>query len=131
MKDSTKQWLEFAKADIKSCKNNLEDDFLTNIVSFHSQQTVEKCFKAIYEENGINFPRVHNLMRLEVGITEFIPFDIDLDTLSTLDGVYISSRYPGNIGLLPDGKPSLEVSQKLYEFALSIFIKTLGIFGEE
>jgi HEPN domain-containing protein len=41
MKAITLQWLEYAKADLKSCENNINDDFLTNIVAFHSQQTVE------------------------------------------------------------------------------------------
>lgn len=49
MKDITKQWLEFAKSDIICSKNSLADEFLTNIVAFHAQQTVEKRFKAIIE----------------------------------------------------------------------------------
>ncbi len=40
MKASTQQWLDFAKADLLNCKLILEDDFLTTIVAFHSQQTV-------------------------------------------------------------------------------------------
>jgi len=60
MKAITQQWLEFAQADLKSCENNLKDEFLTNIVAFHSQQTVEKCFKAIIDENSLKLERVHN-----------------------------------------------------------------------
>jgi len=31
MKTSTLQWLELAQADLRSCENNLHDDFVTNI----------------------------------------------------------------------------------------------------
>ena len=33
---------------------------------------------------------------------------------------YIDSRYPGELGLLPDGKPSLEEAKGFYEFAKNI-----------
>ncbi len=33
MKAITQQWLEYANADLKSCENNMNDDFLTNIVA--------------------------------------------------------------------------------------------------
>ncbi len=42
MKAITKQWLEYAKADILVAKNSLSDEFLSNIVAFHCQQTIEK-----------------------------------------------------------------------------------------
>ncbi len=45
MKATTQQWLDFAKTDLRSCENNLHDDFVTNIVVFHSQQIVEKSLK--------------------------------------------------------------------------------------
>jgi len=64
MKAITQQWLEYAAADLKSCENNITDDFLTNIVAFHSQQTIEKCFKAVLEENNLKLERVHNLFKL-------------------------------------------------------------------
>ena len=94
MKEITKQWIDFAKSDIICCKNSLSDKFLTNIVAFHSQQTVEKCFKAILEENGVKLPRIHNLIHLYSKINDIISFSIDLDALATLDEVYTSSRYP-------------------------------------
>ena len=32
MKATTQQWLNFAKTDLKSCENNLHDEFVTNVV---------------------------------------------------------------------------------------------------
>ena len=50
MKATTQQWLDLAKTDLRSCQNNLLDDYVTNIVAFHSQQAVEKVLKALLEE---------------------------------------------------------------------------------
>lgn len=93
MKTTTKQWLDFAKTDLLACERTLNDDLLTNIVAFHAQQTVEKCFKAVIEENGIRLPRIHDLTRLYSQISEKLDFDLDLAYMQILDSVYISSRY--------------------------------------
>ena len=124
MKDITKQWFEFAKSDIIVSENSLADEFLTNIVAFHSQQTVEKCFKAIMEEKGIKLPRIHNLVRLYAKIKDIVTFNIDLDALTTLDNIYTTSRYPGGLGLLPDGKPTIIEARKMYKYAKEIYDAT-------
>jgi len=121
MKATTVQWLDFAKTDLRSCENNLNDDYVTNIVAFHSQQAVEKAFKALLEEKEIPVPRVHNLTRLHSLVELFLIEPIELFELDALDSVYTSSRYPGDIGLLATGKPSLIESIKLYESAKKIF----------
>ena len=107
MKTTTKEWLLLAHTDIRSCENNLEDEYVTNIVAFHCQQAIEKCFKAIIEENNINFQRTHSLFRLHKLIENEIDFDIDLNQLENIDEIYTSSRYPSDFGILEDGKPSL------------------------
>ncbi len=124
MREITKQWLEFAKADIKSCKNNISDSFLTNIVAFHAQQAVEKCFKAIIEDNNMKVERTHSLFKLASYIKKIIDFNIDIETIELLDKIYTSSRYPGEIGLFPNGKPSVEESKQLYNFAVEIYNNT-------
>jgi len=40
-----------------------------------------------------------------------------------LDELYIDSRYPGDMGLLPHGKPSLEDAQEFYDFSLDVLKK--------
>jgi len=125
MKVITQQWLEYAKADLKSCENNIKDDFLTNIVAFHSQQTVEKCFKAIIEENSLKLERVHNLFKLHSIIETCITYEIDLEKLELLDKVYTSSRYPSELGLMPFGKPNNEQVNEMFEFAKYIYKMTI------
>lgn len=130
MKDITTQWLELARSDIIVSRNSLSDEFLTNIVAFHSQQAVEKCFKAIMEEKGIALARIHNLVRLYAKVKNVIEFDVDLDMLTTLDNVYTSSRYPSDLGLMPDGKPTIEQASEMYNSAKQIYENTLSLLNE-
>ncbi len=124
MKTITQSWLNYAEIDLETCKKLLNDEFLTNSVAFHAQQTVEKCFKAIFEENELKVLRIHNLMRLYDKINEFIDYTVDEDMLEKTDTVYTETRYPGDIGMLPEGKPSINEAKELYEFASYIFQKT-------
>ena len=64
MKAITQDWINFAETDLRTCKKLIDDVFLTNIVAFHAQQTVEKCFKAIIEEFEIQTLKTHNLLTL-------------------------------------------------------------------
>jgi HEPN domain-containing protein len=127
MKAITQQWLDYAKADLMNCEQIFDNAFLSNIISYHSQQTIEKCFKAIVEQNGLKFERIHNLFKLQSKIESYITFEVDLDKLELLDKVYTSSRYPGEIGLMPDGKPALEIAQQQYVFAKYVYEKTIAM----
>jgi HEPN domain-containing protein len=121
MKASTRQWLDFAKADLVNCERILDDKFLTAIVAFHSQQAVEKCFKAIIEEEDLSIPRIHNLIRLYQIVEVFLKNPIELRDLMALDSVYTSSRYPSDIGMIATGKPTQQDAQEFYESAKNIF----------
>jgi len=90
---------------------------------------VEKSFKAIIEEYDLGFIKTHTLNTLLGKIDSKIQFSIDTDILLLLDQLYLDSRYPGEMGLLPDGYPSLEQSEKFYDFASYIF-KTVNVFLE-
>lgn len=125
MKAITQSWLNYAKIDLQSCKKLLEDEFLTNSVAFHAQQVIEKCFKAMYEDNSLKVPRIHSLLRLYDGISEYIVFKVDESMLERTDAVYTETRYPSDLGLLPEGKPSIENAKKLYEFAEYIYQNTI------
>ena len=130
MKAITQNWFNYAKTDLRNCEHIIKDELLTNIVAFHSQQTVEKCFKAIIEENGIRLKRIHNLVKLHEIIEEHINFTVDEYQLVILDRVYTSSRYPGDTGLLPDGKPSSKEAKEMYEFAKEIYDNTIKMFND-
>ena len=82
---------------------------------------MEKSFKSVIEEFDLGFVKTHSLSTLLGRIESKIVFKVDMDMLILLDQLYLDSRYPGELGLLPDGYPSLEQSKRFYEFASDIF----------
>ena len=121
MNEITKQWLMYINDDLITAKELLDNDLLTGIVSFHCQQAIEKSFKAVLQERGHRIPKIHSLIKLYSLVEPFIQLDISLDMLKLLDSIYISSRYPSEFGLLPEGKPSMEDAKEFYEFTLNIY----------
>lgn len=88
-----------------------------------AHQCIEKGFKAVLEKQEGDVPNVHNLITLHGRIEEHLPEDaeIDFDLLDRLNQLYIDARYPGERGLLPEGKPTEQEAQRLYAFAQHIF----------
>ncbi len=121
MKTSTQDWINFAKADLLNCELIINEPFLTNIIAFHSQQAVEKSFKALIEEKNITIPKVHSLQRLYGIIEQFIDKEIDTSVLALLDSVYTTSRYPGELGMIDTGMPIQSEALQMYENAKQIF----------
>jgi HEPN domain-containing protein len=117
MKFVSGEWLKSAKDDLDTIVEILDNESLTHIVAFHSQQCVEKSFKAVIEEYELAAQRIHNLVTLRGIISYVHDFDFDEDKLALLNKLYIDSRYPGDLGLLPEGKPSSEDARSFYEFA--------------
>ena len=76
--------------------------------------------KAILEEYEIDYPKIHKLVKLKTLVPVELK-DIDEDMLFILDDLYIESRYPGELGLLPNGKPTLEDAKEFYQFAQQLF----------
>ena len=76
---------------------------------------------------GQRIPKIHKLQTL-IDVCN-VDLEIDDVILQTLDGLYIESRYPGEIGLLPSGSPSMSEAKEFYEFALNVFDKVCRIIG--
>ncbi|NEW60913.1 HEPN domain-containing protein [Sulfurovum sp. bin170] len=114
-----KDWLKASLSDLMNIEAILGNDFLTHIVAFHSQQAVEKSLKAMIENRKERIPKVHSLRKLIEMMDESIEYDLEL--IKLLDSLYIESRYPTDMGLLPYGKPTVEDSREFYEFALKVF----------
>jgi HEPN domain-containing protein len=121
MKLITEEWLNRAKEDLDVAAEIIAKEHLTNMVAFHSQQAVEKTLKGIVEEFEIGFVKIHNLERLFHMVREKISLDVDLNVIKRLDEVYISTRYPSDLGLLPSGRPSIEDAKELYDFADALY----------
>ena len=114
MKRITEEWLKAAQDDLAVIEKILDSEFLTHMVALHAQQAIEKSIKAVMEEKNIAMRKIHNLVTLYSSIRTYVSSDIDEDLLKTLDSLYIEARYPGELGLLPDGKPSLEDARIFY-----------------
>ena len=41
-------------------------------------------------------------------------------SLEQINEIYTDTRYPSDVGLVPTGKPSLELAKEFYVFALKI-----------
>jgi len=129
MKIITSQWVEYARRDFDLAKDNLNEEYYSNIVLYHCQQSVEKVFKAILEENGVKFPKTHNLINLFELISNKtdITLTIDLEELNQLNDIYAESRYPGEVGLIPEGFPTKEDAVKLFNITNKIFNEALAV----
>ncbi|MFH0924705.1 MAG: HEPN domain-containing protein [bacterium] len=56
--------MDLASDDLATAEKILDVEYLTNIVAFHSQQCLEKSFKAILEENNHQILKIHDLITL-------------------------------------------------------------------
>lgn len=122
MKQITKDWLEAASIDIESIGYLLQNERLIGHVAFHAQQAIEKALKALMEEHGDRVPKVHSLSKLFDSCSVYFDFQFDEDLVIALDSLYIESRYPGEFGLLPEGKPTIKQAQIFYDFAQEIYL---------
>jgi len=75
--------------------------------------------------NGYEFDlgsiRIHNLERLFEIVSYHIEIDVDIVLIEKLDKLYIDARYPRDLGLLPDGKPTIEDAEEFYSLGKSVY----------
>jgi HEPN domain-containing protein len=125
MKPTTEEWIHLAKDDLDVAENIKDIEHLTNMIAFHAHQAVEKCLKAVMEEYEINAQKIHNLETLYARVMTVINLNINIDWLRELNEVYISARYPGDLGLIPFGKPGKEEATKFLIFAKELYANIL------
>jgi len=126
MKGVTADWLRSARNDLETIDAILGKANLTAMVAFHAQQCVEKSLKAVLEELDIDVGKTHNLLALKAAVERKHVIELDEDTLSLLNKLYIDSRYPGDFGLLPTGAPTQEDAREFARFAR----EAMGIIAE-
>ena len=114
-------WFDYALDDFKATEALL-DEKVYQLVCFHAQQFVEKVFKGLLFQQGIDPPRTHDLGFLYQKLAQLnLLLKVDVADLEFLNGVYVEFRYPPDIGLLPHGEPSKEDAQKALEIARRVF----------
>jgi len=128
MKQTTKEWFIAAEDDLLAAKKLGDEDRLTNVVAFHCQQCLEKCFKAIIEEQGMPSIKSHDLHRLQQNSKIQLSAS-EIILLTIINEVYIDARYPGDLGLLPHGKPTKEEVKTFIEFCETLFKRVIVQIG--
>jgi HEPN domain-containing protein len=127
MKKITKDWFNSAVSDLSIIEQIIDQPDLTHQASFHAQQAIEKSFKALIEEFELGFIKTHSLEMLYNKVKNIISLEIDTDQLILLDQLYIDARYPGEMGLLPDGKPSIQESKIFLVLSKAIYASSVKI----
>jgi HEPN domain-containing protein len=91
------------------------------------EQTVEKCLKGLIYQNGENPPKTHDRAIL-LEQTNVPDDDIKLthEDLQFLNSVYLETRYPPDLGLLPEGEPSEEDEKDAARIAEIVFVLSRG-----
>jgi len=122
MKKQVREWIAFSKIDLDSALKLMEEPRLSQNSAFHCQQAIEKAFKAVIEDNDRKVPRTHDLRTLLGNIKTYgISIEIEEDVLDEINAVYIETRYPSDLGLIPNGIPGVETIAIFYAFAESIY----------
>ena len=116
------EWLNAARDDLRLLDKILDDPDLTYLAAFHAQQAIEKSLKSLLEYRKRDIFKIHSLNKLFKECENDIKID-NFDIINTLDSLYIESRYPGEIGYMPYGKPSLDDVKVFYDFAVTVFRK--------
>jgi HEPN domain-containing protein len=122
MKQTTKDWLIAAEDDLLAAKALVHDSRLTNLAAFHCQQCIEKSFKAMIEELEKTVLKSHDLIRLQLSANIELS-DPESRLLEIINEVYIDARYPGDLGLLPQGKPITSEIELFIQFCETILNK--------
>jgi HEPN domain-containing protein len=114
-RDMVQDWLASAHDDLRVMEELSGAKDLTHMVAFHAQQAIEKVLKAYLEFSGKNVPKVHKVATLlQLSGAEC---GLDAELVGQLDELYIESRYPGEMGLLPYGKPTLDDARRFEKAA--------------
>ena len=114
------EWLKAARDDLMVIEEISDNELLTHMIAFHSQQALEKVFKAMIEYRMERVPKQHDLLLLQEKVGADLPNENE-DILEALNELYIESRYPGSLGLLPNGKPTQAEALEFYIFVKKVF----------
>jgi HEPN domain-containing protein len=119
MKKTTEDWLISAESDLILIREIITHENLTHLSAFHAQQAIEKSFKAIIEEFDLGFIKTHSLEMLYNKVKDNIS-PVNTDLLVLLDQLYIDARYPGEMGLLPEGKPCISEAKEFFDLGKEV-----------
>lgn len=112
-----KQWIIKANNDLKAAKHELSfppDEIVTESVCFHSQQAVEKYFKAYLIYKNHEFGPTHNLEYLQQLCGKYDKSILTFE-LGNLTNYAVQVRYPDDFYI-----PDYEEANEAYRLAKAI-----------
>lgn len=122
MKKETEEWLKIATEDYQAAQC-LFNESLYRMTCYHAQQAVEKTLKALLTEKEISFGRIHNVIDLKQALSDIgLEVPLNDEEATFLNSVY-KSRYPLNLGLLPQGEPTKKDAEQAINIASKILDK--------
>lgn len=126
MDELVKEWLRKADNDLLNAENNLNSERVpTDTVCFHCQQCAEKYLKAYLVYRKIEFPNIHNLLRLmELCKESDETFETLRNYLLILNDYAVEIRYPDDWYEpgIDDAREAFENSQKVKTFIMGKLI---------
>ncbi len=64
-------------------------------------------------------------------ISNHIEIDIEEEVIAALESLYIESRYPGSIGLLPEGKPTIDDAKMYLDTARKVLTQVRNFLNSD
>ncbi|MBC7228099.1 MAG: HEPN domain-containing protein [Thermoflexales bacterium] len=120
MKPITKEWMDKAEQDYQVVAF-LQDAGLPvyDVICFHAQQSAEKFLKAWLIEQGVDFPRTHDLEILaKLALPSFPDLQSLLDDLRFLTSFAVEIRYPGFAAEKEDADRCRDIAERLRALVL-------------
>lgn len=124
MKPEAVEWVAKADADLDTANREVAVVQSPNYdaVCFHSQQCAEKYLKAVFVENNVRIPRIHDL---EVLLNQLMPLYPTLNKVMhfarILSAMAVEVRYPGMSADEDDAAESLKAAATIRDEVRLIF----------
>ena len=115
MKELVVEWVKKAEGDAGTARREAVVKEAPNwdAVCFHAQQAVEKYLKGLLQQEGIPFPKTHDLSVLLNLILPIFPELNELtDDLEWLSALAIEFRYPGEEAVQKDAESALTIMDR-------------------
>jgi HEPN domain-containing protein len=102
----TQEWVDKAEGDAKVAAALWQmADPVHDAICFHAQQCVEKYCKAWLVEQGMDFPRTHDLEALaKLCLPSLVDLATLMDDLRFLTSFAVEIRYPGTFASRQDSE---------------------------
>lgn len=122
-------WFDYAREDLQAAEV-LYSQGIYRLASFHAQQSVEKLLKGLLWNQKVNPPKTHDLVFLYQRVKRWYQsLSLDKEELEFLNGLYIESRYPADLGLLPEGEPTAADARRALAIAREVLGRVREVLG--